>query len=138
VNQKVKQLNKYWTDIYFHLHYAHKEKISHQVVRILQLIDKKEEVGVNEIASYLQVSQNTASEHVKRMIEKNFLTKERDLLDERRVILRLTELGKDVLHRNTSLDEEKLAQIMNQLEDNEKEVVEQAFKILSERAKTCL
>ena len=138
MNNKVKQLNRYWTDIYFHLHYVHKEKISHQVVRVLQLIDKKEEVGVNEIASYLQVSQNTASEHVKRMIEKNFLTKERDLLDERRVILRLSESGKDVLHRNTSLDEEKLEQILNQLEDNEKEVVEQAFKILSERAKTCL
>ncbi len=93
---------------------------------------------MNEIASYLKVSQNTASEHVKRMIEKNFLTKERDLLDERRVILRLTELGKDVLHRNTSLDEVKLEQILNQLAGNEKEVVEQAFKILSERSKTCL
>lgn len=138
MNNKVKQLNQYWTDIYFHLHYDHVEKISHQVVRILQLIDKKKEVGVNEIASYLQVSQNTASEHVKRMIEKNFLTKERDLLDERRVILRLTELGKDVLHRITSLDEVKLEQILNQLAGNEKEVVEQAFKILSERAKTCL
>jgi DNA-binding MarR family transcriptional regulator len=80
---------------------------------------------------------NTASEHGTYDREE-LLTKERDLLDERRVVLRLTELGKDVLHRNTSLDEEKLEQILNQLEVNEKEVVEQAFKILSERAKTCL
>ncbi len=138
VNSKVKQINQYWTDIYFHLHYFHKEKISHQVVRILQLIDKKEDIGVNEIASYIQVSHNTASEHVKRMIEKNFLTKERDLIDERRVILRLTDFGEDVLLRNTSLDEEKLAQIIDRLKDNEKEIIEQALKILSERAKTCL
>ncbi|WP_211270639.1 MarR family winged helix-turn-helix transcriptional regulator [Paenisporosarcina indica] len=138
MNSKVKQINQYWTDIYFHLHYFHKEKISHQVVRILQLIDKKEDIGVNEIASYIQVSHNTASEHVKRMIEKNFLTKERDLIDERRVILRLTDFGEDVLLRNTSLDEEKLAQIIDRLKDNEKEIIEQALKILSERAKTCL
>ena len=138
MNNNVKELNQYWTDIYFHLHYPHKEKITHQVVRILQLTDKEEEIGVNEIAAYIKVSHNTASEHVKRMMEKNYLTKEKDPLDERRVILRLTDVGRDVLHRNTSLDEEKLEQVMNQLKDNEKELVEQAFKILSERAKTCL
>lgn len=138
VTGNVKQLNEYWTDIYFHLHYPHKEKISHQVVRILQLVDKREEIGVSEIASYIQVSHNTASEHVKRMAEKDFLTKEKDRLDERRVLLHLTNVGKDVLHRNTSLDEVKLEQVMNQLEDKEKEIVDQAFKILSERAKTCL
>lgn len=134
----VKELNEYWTDIYFHLHYPHTEKISHQVIRILQLVEKKEEIGVNEVATYLHISHNTASEHVKRMVEKNLLIKERGLLDERKVLLHLTKLGEDVLHRNTSLDEEKLEQVMNQLADKEKEIVEQAFKILSERAKTCL
>lgn len=134
----IKKLNDCWTDIYFHLHYPHTEKISHQVIRILQLVEKKEEVGVNEVANYLQISHNTASEHVKRVVEKNLLIKERDSLDERRVLLHLTKPGKDVLHRNTSLDEEKLEQVMNQLGDKEKEIVKQAFKILSERAKTCL
>lgn len=131
-------LNKYWTDIYFNLHYQHKEKISHQAVRILQLVDKQEKIGVNEIASYIQVSHNTASEHVKRMIEKNYLIKKRDLLDERKVILCLTETGEEVLYRNTSLDEEKLEQVLNQLNDNEKDTVELALKILSEHAKQCM
>ncbi|RHW43374.1 MarR family transcriptional regulator [Neobacillus notoginsengisoli] len=138
MNRKVSLLNQYWTDIYFHLHYLHKEKISHQVVRILQLVDKQDEIGVNEIASYIQVSHNTASEHVKRLIEKNYLIKRRDPLDERKVILCLTGFGKEVLHRNTSLDEEKLEQVLNQLDDNEKNLVEQALKILSDRAKQCM
>lgn len=138
MNSKVSLLNQYWTDIYFHLHYPHKEKISHQVVRILQLVDKQDEIGVNEIALYIQVSHNTASEHVKRMIEKNYLIKGRDHLDERKVILCLTGLGKEVLHRNTSLDEEKLEQVLNQLDDNEKNLVEQALKILSDGAKQCI
>lgn len=137
MSSKVSLLNQYWTDIYFHLHYLHKEKISHQVVRILQLVDKQEEIGVNEIASYLEVSHNTASEHIKRLIEKNYLIKGRDPLDERKVNLCLTDLGKEVLHRNTSLDEEKLERVLSELDDNEKNLVENALKILSERAKQC-
>lgn len=137
MKDKVMLLNQYWTDIYFHLHYLHREKISHQVVRILQFVDKKSGVGVNEIATYLQVSHNTASEHVKRTIEKGYLAKVRDPLDERKVILSLTESGEEVLYRNTSLDEEKLGKVLEQLNDDEEELVEQALKILSKGAKEC-
>lgn len=138
LNSKVSLLNQYWTDIYFHLHYLHKEKISHQVVRILQLVDKQQNIGINEVASYIEVSQNTASEHIKRLIEKNYLIKEKDPLDERKVNLYLTDLGKEVLHRNTNLDEEKLERVFSELDDNEKNLVEKALKILSERAKQCM
>lgn len=138
MNSKVNLLNEYWTDIYFHMHYQHKEQISHQVVRILQLVEKQDGIGVKEIASYLDISQNTASEHVKRMSEKNYLIKLRDPQDERKIILCLTDFGKEVLHKNTSLDQEKLVQVLNQMDDSEKKLVEQALKILSERAKQCM
>lgn len=72
------------------------------------------------------------------MIEKNYLIKERDPLDERKVILYLTDFGKGVLHRNTSLDEEKLEKVLNQLDDDEKDLIEKALKTLSERAKQCM
>ncbi len=131
-------LNEYWTNIYFHLHYTHKEKISHQAVRILQLVEKRENVGVNEIAVKLQISHNTASEHVKRMMEKNYLTKKRNREDERRIILCLTDIGREVLHKNTSLDEEKLSVVLNQMSEQERDTVEKGLKILSERAKKCM
>ena len=138
MQNKVSLLNKYWTDIYFYLHYPHKDKISHQVIRILQFVEKKENVGVNDIASYLQINHNTASEHVKRIIDKDYLIKKRNEFDERKVLLCLTNSGKEVLHRNSSLDEEKLNQILNKMTENEKKIVEQAFQILSERAKKCI
>jgi len=138
MNSKVNLLNEYWTDIYFHMHYQHKEQISHQVVRILQLVEKQDGIGVKEIASFLDISQNTASEHVKRMCEKNYLIKLRDSQDERKVILCLTDFGKEVLHRNTSLDQEKLVKVLNQMDDSEKKLVEHALKILSERARQCM
>ncbi|WP_404443211.1 MarR family transcriptional regulator [Sutcliffiella horikoshii] len=131
----VKELNKYWTDIYFHLHYPHKEKITHQVIRVLQLIEKKPNIGINEVACYLNVSHNTASENVKRIIERSYLMKERDPLDERKVVLKLTDLGREVLQRNTSLDENKLTDIWGDLSSDEKSLVESAFKLLRERAK---
>lgn len=138
MNEQAKKLNKCWTDIYFHLHYPHKEKISHQAIRILQFIDKQEGVGIKEIASYIQVSQNTASEHVKRMIEKNYMLKKRDPEDERKVILQLTSVGEDVLHKNTSLDEEKLESLFNQFTEDEKAIVLTGLTLLSERAKQCM
>lgn len=131
----IKELNKYWTDIYFHLHYPHTEKITHQVIRVLQLVEKKPNIGINEVACYLNVSHNTASENVKRIIERNYLMKERDSLDERKVVLKLTELGREVLQRNTSLDESKLIDIWGNLSSDEKSLVESAFKLLRERAK---
>ena len=132
------EVNQYWTDIYFHLHYPHGKKITHQVVRILQFIEKIELVGVNDVASYLRISHNTASEHVKRLLGKNYIIKKRDPLDERKVLLALTDLGKDVLYQNTSLDEERLNKILKEMNENEKELVIQAFKLLSERAKSCM
>ncbi len=134
---QVNQLNQYWTDIYFYLHYPHVDKITHQAVRILQLIDKQPNTGINEVAIVLQISHNTASEHVKRLIDKKYIIKEKSGEDHRRVILRLTELGSNVLYRNTSLDDEKLKKIVEQLSKEEQIIIEKAFKTLSEVAKKC-
>ena len=134
---QVNQLNLYWTDIYFYLHYPHVDKITHQAVRILQLIDKQPNTGINEVAMVLQISHNTASEHVKRLIEKKYIIKEKSGEDHRRVILRITELGSNVLYRNTSLDDEKLMKIVEQLSKEEQIIIEKAFKTLSEVAKKC-
>lgn len=132
------KMNDYWTDIYYHLHYPHNEKITHQVIRILQHVQKQENVGIKEIASHLGISQNTASDHIKRIIKKGFLLKRRDPNDERKVILFLTDEGKDVVHRNTSLDEEKLNTIFLALSDEEKEMLLKSFKLLSQRALQCI
>ncbi|MFS8603501.1 MULTISPECIES: MarR family winged helix-turn-helix transcriptional regulator [Priestia] len=131
---KVEELNSYWTSIYYHLHYTHQEKITHQTIRLLQHIDKSSSVGIKEIADYLHVSHNTASEHVKRNIDKGYVYKNRDIHDERKVILHLTEAGKDLLKRNSSLDEEKVSAILREMTASEKQLIQQAFQLLSERA----
>ncbi|MDC3412456.1 MarR family winged helix-turn-helix transcriptional regulator [Aquibacillus sp. 3ASR75-11] len=134
----VSEINYYWTEIYYHLHLPHKEKITHQVIRILQHIEKNNGIGIGEVATYLNVSHNTASENVKRIIQKGYLQKQRDLSDERKVILCLTDTGKDVLYRNTSLDEEKLKKVLNQFSSKDRQMIEQGFRTLSEGVKKCM
>ncbi|MBT2638601.1 MarR family transcriptional regulator [Bacillus sp. ISL-39] len=136
MDKEIVLLNHLWTDIYYQLRYNHQEKITHQGIRILQVIEKEDEVGIKEIANAIQVSHNTASEHIKRLLEKNYVFKTRSSKDERKVILRLSDLGIDVLHRHSSLDEEKLKQILfDQMSDEERKLILEAFILLKERAK---
>ncbi|MBY0154320.1 MarR family winged helix-turn-helix transcriptional regulator [Cytobacillus oceanisediminis] len=134
--KEIALLNHLWTDIYYQLRYNHQEKIPHQSIRILQVIQKEEEVGIKEIAEAIQVSHNTASEHIKRLFEKKYVFKTRSIEDERKVILGLTDLGSDVLHRHSSLDEEKLKKVLfKQMSAEERELILEAFTLLQERAK---
>lgn len=135
MSNDIKRLNKLWTDIYYVLRYKHKEQITHQSVRILQIIDKENEVGIKEIAEGIQVSHNTASEHVKRLLDKEYVFKTRGEIDQRKVTLELTELGKKVLLQNSSLDEEKLHQLLfEQMTEQERETIFKAFNLMKERA----
>jgi DNA-binding MarR family transcriptional regulator len=134
--KEIVQLNQLWTDVYYKLRYNHQEKITHQAIRILQVIQKESSVGIKEIANAIQVSHNTASEHIKRLIEKKYLYKTRSIEDERKVILKLTDLGSDILHRHSSLDEEKLKKLLfEKMSNEERNLILEAFNLLKERAK---
>ncbi|XXM72341.1 MarR family winged helix-turn-helix transcriptional regulator [Lysinibacillus sphaericus] len=136
MNKEIVELNQLWTDIYYHLRYNHQEKITHQAIRILQVIEKQDDVGIKEISKAIQVSPNTGSEHIKRLLAKKYVFKTRSKEDERKVILKLTDLGRDVLHRHSSLDEEKLTQVLfDQMSEKEREMILAAFTLLKERAK---
>ncbi|SPU22405.1 MarR family transcriptional regulator [Niallia circulans] len=134
---KVSMLNSNWTDIYYYLRYEYEEKITHQSIRILQVIEKETEVGIKKVAECIQISHNTASEHVKRLIEKKYIYKTRSLADERKVVLKLTHLGEDILRKHTSLDEDKLTDIFNRLTEEETEIILTGFKLLKQKASEC-
>ncbi|MCP1309638.1 MarR family winged helix-turn-helix transcriptional regulator [Paenibacillus tyrfis] len=131
---EIAQLNQLWTDIYYRLRYNHKEKITHQSIRIMQVIQKENEAGIKDIAEAMELSHNTASEHIKRLLEKQYVCKARSKADERKVILKLTETGNEVLHRHSSLDEEKLELLFAEMTEEERQSVIDAFTLLKEKA----
>ncbi|WP_312753117.1 MarR family winged helix-turn-helix transcriptional regulator [Rummeliibacillus suwonensis] len=131
----IQQINRYFTDIYFNLHPTQEEVISHQSVRILQMVEKKRYVMIRDIAEQLSISHNTASEHVKKLVRNGWLYKERSREDQRKVYLHLTDIGLAILRRNTELDENKLQDALSKLSTNEREKVVEAFRLLSEVSK---
>ncbi|WP_080490437.1 MarR family winged helix-turn-helix transcriptional regulator [Clostridium sporogenes] len=138
LENKIKIINEEWTDIYYLLHYIDKENLTHQAIRLLQYIDKNKETTIGDIAKHINTSSNTASEHIKRLIKKGFVTKQRSEVDERKVIVKITEEGKYTLHRHTKLDKGKLEKVLRSLSDSELEIIQKGFLILSEGAKKCL
>ncbi|MFC0562202.1 MarR family winged helix-turn-helix transcriptional regulator [Halalkalibacter alkalisediminis] len=133
----VNNINQNWTDIYHLLHYVPQENISHQAIRLLQHIEKKQETTIGDLATYIGVTHNTASEHIKRLIKKGFVSKERSIEDERKVFVILTKEGNEVLYRHTRLDNEKLKSVLENLDASEIELIEKAFALLSHEARKC-
>lgn len=131
----IQDINKYFTDIYFNLYPAQEEAISHQSVRILQIVQKKRYIMIRDIAEQLSISHNTASEHVKKLVSNGWLYKERSEEDQRKVYLHLTDIGSAILKKNTELDEEKLQAALSRLTASEREQVVEAFRLLSEVSK---
>lgn len=131
----IKDINNYFTSIYYHLHSTHEDSISHQSVRILQMIQKEDEVTVRDIAELLNISHNTASEHIKKLERNGWVKKERDIDDQRKVHIHLTTEGLLVLKKNTELNDKKLQHALNQLTEEEQQLILQAFRLLSEVAK---
>jgi DNA-binding MarR family transcriptional regulator len=93
INNKIKVLNEQWTDIYYSLHYVDKENLSHQVIRILQFIDKNKEATIGYLSKNINTSANTSSEHIKRLIKKGFVDKHKSNEDERITLVTITEVG---------------------------------------------
>jgi MarR family transcriptional regulator, organic hydroperoxide resistance regulator len=131
----IHQINRYFTDIYFNLHPTQEEVISHQSVRILQMVQKRQYVMIRDIAEQLSISHNTASEHVKKLVSNGWLSKERSSEDQRKVYLHLTDKGLVVLKKNTELDESKLQVALSKLSTSERETIVEAFRLLSEVSK---
>ncbi|PEB41153.1 MarR family winged helix-turn-helix transcriptional regulator [Bacillus pseudomycoides] len=131
----MKNINQNWETIYYHLRYEYEDNLSHQAIRILQIISRETETTIGKVASELGLSHNTASEHVKRLIQKRFVIKERNKQDERVVNLILTTEGKEALTKHTLLDEEKLKVLESQFSKEEQQLIEKAFSLLAKESK---
>ncbi|EPY2308118.1 transcriptional regulator, SarA/Rot family, partial [Clostridium sporogenes] len=61
------------------------------------------------------------------VINKGFVTKQRSEVDERKVIVKITEEDKYTLHRHINLDEAKLKKVLGSLSDSELEIIQKGF-----------
>ncbi|MFV5174744.1 MarR family winged helix-turn-helix transcriptional regulator [Bacillus cereus] len=128
-------INQHWESIYYHLRYEYEDNLSHQAIRILQIVSREKDITIGKVATELSLSHNTTSEHIKRLIQKGFIVKERNKKDERVVNLTLTIEGIEVLEKHTLLDKEKIKILESQLSTEEQQLIEKAFSLLAKEAK---
>ncbi|MED3478591.1 MarR family transcriptional regulator [Bacillus thuringiensis] len=128
-------INQHWESIYYHLRYEYEDNLSHQAIRILQIVSREKDITIGKVATELSLSHNTASEHIKRLIQKGFIVKERNKKDERVVNLTLTIEGIEVLEKHTLLDKEKIKILELQLSKEEQQLIEKVFSLLAKEAK---
>ncbi|MEK4031390.1 MarR family transcriptional regulator [Pseudobacillus sp. FSL P4-0506] len=128
-------INEAWTDLYYYLHYKHEESLTHQNIRCMQAIKKNKDATVQFLSKVLDVTHHTTSEHIKRLIQKGYVEKERSLQDRRVVYVKLTKLGEEVLKKNTELDEEKLKIILDRFDAEEQAQIIETFVLLRREVK---
>lgn len=87
---------------------------------------------IGEQAAHLGLRRNTTSELVARLEAKGLVARIRDERDERRVLVWLTDLGRDVVARvGQVLAPDLLAQVMTSLDPEDRAAVVRGFELLA-------
>lgn len=80
----------------------------HQLLLALKGLPADRTPTVGELAERLQIQHHSTVELIDRMVERDLLERTRDGADQRRVIIRLTQHGEDVLRDLSLLHQEEL------------------------------
>lgn len=84
------------------------EPQQHQLLLALKGLPNERMATVGELAERLQIQHHSTVELIDRMVERNFLKRSRDENDQRRVIIRLTPYGEEVLRKLSLLHHAEL------------------------------
>ena len=89
--------------------YLDKLGITYPQYLVLMILWEQDEITVNEIGSKLILKTNTITPLLKRMEVMGLLTRQRSVEDERKVIVRLTSKGKQMMEAAAEIPEKLVA-----------------------------
>ena len=84
--------------------------------RVLSLLSQRGEMSQRELRELLGIQAGSFSELAARLEERGFLTREQDPADRRRILLRLTEAGRERAVRDSEARDEELFCTLSQEE----------------------
>ena len=131
--QVADELAENFTQLYYYCHLPYKEDMGHRTLRALQYIAMNPQPTVQDVATYLGVAHNTASELIRRLVQRGVVRKQRSTADERVVHVVITDEGKQVLRHQTDLDRDKLSQCLSEMSPQDVEMIHEAFHTLRQR-----
>jgi DNA-binding MarR family transcriptional regulator len=122
----VRQLMVLYPRIYFACHRRHvRDPQSRRVLSahqgsILDHLDAREPVMLLELARHMGVTASTMSLEVEQLVQKGYVTRDRDTRDGRRLMLRLSASGVRVREANSVLDTERVGKMLARLSPEER------------------
>ena len=90
---------------------------------ILRELSGVPEISIGHLAKEISLSQATVTDILDRLQDKEFIIRQRDNYDKRRVFIKITEKGKIAIGKKLSLLNEDFTQKFNQLEDWEQTLI---------------
>jgi MarR family transcriptional regulator, organic hydroperoxide resistance regulator len=126
-------ISAHYAAAYYHCHPRYTESLSHQAVRALHFVAMEEPATVGSVAKHLGVAPNTASEVVRRLLDKGLLRRQRHEDDERAVALSLTDAGTLTLREHVGLNVAKLERCLAALPERERLQIAEGVLLLHQR-----
>ena len=132
-----KRVARLFPEVYRRYHWANRVggadlPVTRRALEVLQHLSTSGPLTVGEQAEHLGLRRNSASEMLQRLEAKGLVARIRDERDERRVLVWLTDSGRDVVSRvGQVLAPDLIAQVMATLSPEERATVVRGFELLA-------
>jgi DNA-binding MarR family transcriptional regulator len=95
---------------------------------LLQSISAHDKISVTQLSKNVSLSQATVTDITKRLENKDYITRTRDIYDKRKTNIALTESGKAILNTVPPLLQEQFTKRFSKLESWEQLMIESSFE----------
>jgi DNA-binding MarR family transcriptional regulator len=135
--QAARRVARAFPEVYRRYHWANKVHdgdlpVTRRALEVLQHLEASGPLTVGEQAAHLGLRRNSVSELLKRLEDKGLVARIRDERDERRVLVWLTQAGRDVVSRvGQVLAPDLLATVMESLTPDERAAVVRGFELIA-------
>jgi DNA-binding MarR family transcriptional regulator len=135
--QAARRIARLFPEVYRRYHWAQRVRgadlpVTRRAVEVLQHLSASGPLTVGEQAEHLGLRRNSTSELLSRLEAKGLVARIRDERDERRVLIWLTDAGRDVVSRvGQVLAPDLLTEAMAAMSPSERDVVIRGFELLA-------
>jgi DNA-binding MarR family transcriptional regulator len=135
--QAARRVARLFPEVYRRYHWANRLHgadlpVTRRALEVLQHLAASGPLTVGEQAEHLGLRRNSASEMLQRLEAKGLVARIRDERDERRVLVWLTDAGRDVVSRvGQVLAPDLVTQVMESLSAEERAAVVRGFELLA-------
>ncbi|RLB88693.1 MAG: MarR family transcriptional regulator [Deltaproteobacteria bacterium] len=95
---------------------------------LLQSISAHDKISVTQLSKNVSLSQATVTDITKRLENRDYITRTRDINDKRKTNIMLTENGKEILNKVPPLLQEQFTERFSKIESWEQLMIESSFE----------